>query len=77
MKAEEAKRFETQLKYINGGLNCILSLPSLSLDLSKLEILFRLVHFSLSPSLPTHTQSSADQINHLNMQIDFPHQSQN
>ena len=55
MKAEEAKRFETQLKYINGGLNCILSLPSLSLDLSKLEILFRLVHFSLSLSpLPTH-----------------------
>ena len=73
MKAEEAKRFETQLKYINGGLNCILSLPSLSLDLSKLEILFRLVHFSLS--LPT--QKTADQINHLNMQIDFPRESQN
>ena len=74
MKAEEAKRFETQLKYINGGLNCILSLPSLSLDLSKLEILFRLVHFYLSLSQPTHT---ADQINHLNMQIDFPRESQN
>ena len=75
MKAEEAKRFETQLKYINGGLNCILSLPSLSLDLSKPEILFRLVHFSLS--LSTHTQSSAEEINHLNMQIDFPQESQN